>query len=172
MNLFSLFFAFSAFLLIASSTFMYAKKPRVGMKAPDFTLRGDDGKIHRLSDYNTRKVALYFYPQDDTPGCTKQACSIAQGYDVLQKQEITIFGINYQSPERHAQFKEKYHLPFILLSDENKQVAKTYGAYSWWHPIFPKRITILIDRGTIVEILETVDVSRHADQIMHGFNKR
>jgi peroxiredoxin Q/BCP len=112
---------------------------------------------------------LYFYPRDNTPGCTKQACAIAQNYDALTQHDIKIFGINYQSPEVHRAFKKQYHLPFTLLSDTHKNVSSAYGAYSWWHPIFPKRITILIENHRIIKIIDDVDVTRHVEQIFNGF---
>ena len=145
-----------------------AKKSRIkpGDKAPEFALQGDDGKTYKLSDFNDQKVVVYFYPKDNSPYCTKQACSLAKGYAPYRKHNIKVFGINHQSPKTHAQFKEKHNLPFTLLSDPSSEVAKAYGAYS---PLFIKRITILIDNGKIVKVLRSINVNNHANQILKAF---
>ncbi len=157
-----------AFLLIAAQLFARARKPKlnVGDIAPAFTLQGDDGKTYKLSDFDNQKVALYFYPLDNSPGCTKQACSLARGYDLLKENRIKLFGINHQSPKSHTAFKESHTLPFILLSDPTNNTIRAYGAYS---PLFVKRLTFLIDKGKIIAILRKIDVNDHADQIVRAF---
>ena len=142
-------------------------KLKPGDTAPAFTLQGDDGKTYRLSDFNNQKVVLYFYPLDNSHYCTKQACSLAQGYALYKKNNIQLFGINHESIKSHTAFKEKHHLPFTLLSDPSCMVIKAYGAYSTF---FIKRITFLIDKGKIVTILRNIDVNNHADQILKAFD--
>jgi len=146
---------------------------RVGDLAPDFKLPDETGKLRSLSEFRGNKVALYFYPKDDTPGCTRQACSIRDGYEDLQKAGIIILGISYDTPESHRKFKEKYQLPFTLLSDGEKHVTKKYGA-SWGllGGVVIKRQTFLLDlQGEIVHILKNVDVSRHAQEILQAYKK-
>ena len=98
-----------------------------GQLAPDFTLFDQDGTPHTLSLYKGKKVVIYFYPKDDTPGCTKQACSIRDSYDDFTNQDIEVFGISYDNSETHQQFIQKYKLPFNLLSDSDKSVSQLYG---------------------------------------------
>jgi peroxiredoxin Q/BCP len=151
---------------IPLSAALKKSKLHQGDSAPTFSLQGDDGKTYRLSDFNNQKVVLYFYPLDNSPKCTKQACSLASGYAAYTKNNIQLFGINHASTKSHASFKKKNRLPFILLSDPSSAVIKAYGAYS---PLFTKRITVLIDHGKIVAILRKIDVNNHADQILKAF---
>lgn len=153
---------------------MYAKsKLKVGDAAPDFTLQGDDNKMYTLSDYKHEKVVLFFYPRDYSPNCTAQACSLNKSHKTYNDHNITVFGINYQSPKHHAQFKEEHHLQFKLLSDVDKKVATAYGAHKGLlTAIAPKRRTILIDQGKIVAILDDIDVSHHDNQILKIFADR
>ncbi|MFP4330246.1 MAG: thioredoxin-dependent thiol peroxidase, partial [Spirochaetaceae bacterium] len=101
----------------------------VGDKAPDFTLPDQDGKEVRLADYAGKRVILYFYPKDDTPGCTKEACSIRDTFPALSEKDAVVFGISADSVESHRKFKAKHNLPFTLLSDPDKQVIQAYGAW-------------------------------------------
>jgi thioredoxin-dependent peroxiredoxin len=141
-----------------------------GDNAPDFTLKDYSGKNHSLSDYKGKMVALYFYPKDDTPGCTAEACNLRDNYKILSEKGIIILGISYDSPESHTQFIEKYSLPFVLLSDSDKKVAKLYYAEGL---ITAKRITYLIDgQGKIVHIFDQVSTSDHAAQILEVIEKR
>ncbi len=160
------------FILVMSCAWLLTKSISVGLPAPEFRLMGDDNKMYVLSEQTSQRIVLYFYPRDNTPGCTKQACGITEDYASLNRHGIKIFGINYQSPATHRVFKQKYNLPFVLLSDTTKKVARQYGAYSWWHPMFPKRITVLIENGKIKKIIENVDVNRHVEQIVDGFELR
>lgn len=161
-----------AIIVISLTTYfcLYAKKLQIGSSAPDFSLVGNDNKTYTLSQIKSDRIVLYFYPRDNTPGCTKQACGIAQDYTQLQEHGIEIFGINYQSPIVHRAFKKEHNLPFVLLSDTKKKVAHAYGAFSPWHPMFPKRITIVIEKGKIISILESIDVNNHVNQILKAFN--
>lgn len=156
-------------LCITTVQFSVAKKSKlkVGDTAPGFVLQGDDGKNYKLSDFKNQKVVLFFYPLDDSAQCTKEACSLAQGFPQYKKNNIQLFGINHESIKSHTKFKKKHNLPFILLSDPSCAVIKAYGAYS---ALFIKRITFLIDHGKIVSILRDIDVHNHADQIIKAFN--
>ena len=100
-----------------------------GMPAPDFTLTADDGKQVRLSDFRGQKVIVYFYPKANTPGCTKQACALRDAYPQIDAQGAVVIGISPDPPEALVKFRQKYSLPFILLSDPNHEVAEAYGAW-------------------------------------------
>ena len=100
-----------------------------GQPAPDFSLRSDSGETVRLSDLRGRPVVVYFYPKDDTPGCTKQACAIRDSWDQFEGAGATVLGISPDSAESHEQFKAKFSLPFPLLADEDHAVAEAYGAW-------------------------------------------
>lgn len=140
---------------------------RIGQPAPLFTLLDETEAPRSLLQLRGQKVVLYFYPKDNTPGCTKQACSIRDGYAQLQQAGIHIWGISYDAPQSHRKFKEKYHLPFALLSDNTKEVSKLYGVNGWF---FPSRVSFLInEQGNIVAIMRDVDVSHHAQQILSAF---
>lgn len=100
-----------------------------GKKAPAFKLSGSDGKVHALSDYAGRTVVLYFYPKDDTPGCTKEACGFRDLSSELAERKAVVLGVSRDSVESHQKFIEKYRLPFVLLSDPDAAVMQKYGAY-------------------------------------------
>jgi len=142
-----------------------------GSVAPDFSLFDQDGKSHRLSDYRGKKVILYFYPKDDTPGCTKEACEFAAAWGMI-KDKAVVLGVSADSIESHKKFAQKYHLPFPLLSDPQKEVIKKYGA--WGKKKFMGRefegilrITYLIDEtGKIAKVFPKVDPAEHAKEIM------
>jgi peroxiredoxin Q/BCP len=101
----------------------------VGATAPDFTLGADDGRKLKLSSFRGKKVVLYFYPRADTPGCTKQACAVRDVYPKIEKKDVTVIGISPDKPEKLVKFREKYNLPFILLSDPDHKVAEAYGVW-------------------------------------------
>ncbi len=140
----------------------------IGSKAPDFSLLDQEAKMRTLGEFNGRFVVLYFYPKDNTPGCTKQACQLRNNFDDFKKQNIVVLGINYDTPKTHKIFALKHNLPFILLSDTTKAVAKKYGANNWWFLPFPYRMTFVIDpQGTICSILPNVDVAEHTTKVLH-----
>ncbi len=134
-----------------------------GAKIIDFSLVDQDNVVHKLSDYSSGSVLLYFYPKDDTPGCTKEACMITEVYDDFKKVGIKVLGVSADSPESHKKFKQKYNLPFTLLSDIDKKVIKDYGAFSI---LFTKRISYLIDKGIIIKVYPKVDPATHAMEIL------
>jgi peroxiredoxin Q/BCP len=98
-------------------------------KAPAFSLEGNDGKVHGLEDYKNKTVVLYFYPKDDTPGCTKEACGFRDLNANIKKTGAVVLGVSKDGAESHKKFTAKYKLPFVLLSDPNLEVMKKYGAY-------------------------------------------
>jgi thioredoxin-dependent peroxiredoxin len=146
-----------------------------GGKAPDFKLKNQNGKTVKLSDERGKKIALYFYPKDDTPGCTKQACSLRDGFADLKKAGITIYGVSMDTEAKHQKFIAKYDLPFDLLIDADHVVADKYGAYGekkfmgkTYDGILRK--TFLIDEdGKIKKIFDKVKVSEHADEVLDAF---
>ena len=101
----------------------------IGDKAPDFTLRDKDGNSVSLADFAGRKVVLYFYPKDNTPGCSRQACAFAGAYDIFTDNGVVVIGVSKDSEASHQKFAEKYDLPFILLSDPEKQAIQAYGVW-------------------------------------------
>lgn len=145
------------------------KKPSAGTLAPDFSLPDENNTMHTLSAMRGSKVALYFYPKDETPGCTAQACSIRDAMGELKNQGITVWGISYDSPESHKNFKRHHHLTFTLLSDVDSKVAALYDVKGM---LLNTRRTFLIDaQGYIVGVIRDVDTAHHAEQIVDGFNK-
>ena len=102
---------------------------KTGAKAPEFKLMGDDGKHVSLSDFRGKKVVLYFYPKADTSGCTKQACAVRDVYPDMRDKNTVVIGVSPDPPEKLAAFREKYNLPFLLLSDPHHKVAEAYGAW-------------------------------------------
>ena len=140
---------------------------KVGDKAPNFTLLDQSGNDHTLSDYFGQKIVVYFYPKDDTPGCTKEACSIRDNIALFEENGIKVFGLSFDSPNSHKKFAEKYNLPFTLLSDSDKSVAKLYNSRGF---LMAKRNTFLIDTdGKIFKIYKNVDVTTHTQKILNDF---
>lgn len=138
----------------------------IGTLAPDFSLPDETGAVHSLHEYRGKKVILYFYPKDNTPGCTQQACSLRDGYKRLTDSGYTILGISFDSPEHHARFKAQHNLPFHLLSDESKLVARQYHSIALGE-MFPARKTFVIDeKGIIKAIITDINLKDHADQIV------
>lgn len=137
---------------------------QTGTAAPDFTLADHTGATRTLSEFKGLYVVVYFYPKDDTPGCTKEACMIRDVYNDFEKAGIIVLGISKDSPASHAKFREKYQLPFILLSDPEKHAIGPYGASQL---IGTKRISYIIDpNGVIVGVYPNVDPAGHAMQLL------
>jgi peroxiredoxin Q/BCP len=103
--------------------------PAVGELAPDFNLPDETGQLHKLSDFRGRRVVLYFYPADDTAGCTKQACGFRDAYPTIEEQNAVVIGISPDGVDSHRKFKTKYNLPFVLLSDTDHKVMDRYGVW-------------------------------------------
>jgi len=146
---------------------------KVGDEAPYFELKDGKSKVHKLSDYKGKIVALYFYPKDDTPGCTAEACNLRDNYTLLQDSGVVILGVSYDDSTSHQEFSKKYDLPFPLLSDTNKDVAEAYGAKGILKGfLVPDRKTILIGKdGKIMHIFEDVETGNHSAQIMTVLRK-
>ena len=153
------------------------KKSLIGSKAPAFCLKDETGKTIDSADIFKKyeNTVIYFYPKDSSPHCTKEACSIRDTSEDFAKNNIFVIGISYDSPESHKNFKEKYKLPFMLLSDEDKKVAQVYGAASksslvpgFWPT---SRVTFLISKGIIKQILTEITPSQHGAEILDAFKK-
>ena len=153
-------------------------KLKEGQLAPDFSLPDQNGKEHKLSDYKNRWVLIYFYPKDDTPGCTKEACSIRDNFPKFKKLKVAVLGISVDSVKSHAKFVKKYNLPFTLLADEDKNIVKKYGV--WQKKQFmgkeymgTLRTSFLIDpSGKIAKIYENVKPEIHAEEVLKDLNKK
>ena len=147
-----------------------------GGQAPDFATRDADGNEVRLSDFRGRRVVLYFYPKDDTPGCTKQACSIRDSYSEFEERGIKVLGVSLDDQASHRKFADKYELPFTLLSDTDHAVADAYGVYGEKEFMGKKymgvdRKTFLIDeQGRIKKVFDKVNVEEHADEVLEAFD--
>jgi peroxiredoxin Q/BCP len=147
-------------------------KLKVGDAAPQFTTKDQDGKPVSLSDFKGKKVVLYFYPNDMTPGCTAEACSLRDNYHTLQKQGYVVLGISSNDEKSHQKFIAKEKLPFSLLADTDKSVHEKYGTWGEKSMYGRKymgtlRVTFVIDeKGVIQEIIEKVDTKNHASQIL------
>ena len=147
-----------------------------GMKAPDFTLTDTDGKSVSLSDFLGKKVVLYFYPRDNTPGCTRQACAFAQNHSNFELKNVVVIGISKDSVASHLKFAEKYELPFVLLSDPELQAIKAYGVWQE-KKLYGKvsmgvvRSTYLIDeQGVIEKVMPKVKPDTNAAEILAYLN--
>lgn len=143
-------------------------RPQAGTDAPEFRLLDQHGKAHRLSDYAGRWLVLYFYPRDDTPGCTREACAFRDGLAKLQATGTTVLGVSVDSVYSHARFAEKYHLNFSLLADEDGSVSRRYGTLMDWKIYcMSRRMTFLIGpEGKVFRAYSKVDPTRHADEIL------
>ena len=144
----------------------------MGSKAPEFTLADKDGNIVRLSDFAGRKVVLYFYPKDNTPGCTRQACAFAAAYGEFREKNIAVIGISRDSVASHVKFAQKYDLPFVLLSDPELQAIQSYGVWQE-KKLYGKvsmgvvRTTFIIDeQGNIEKIMPKVKPDTNAAEIL------
>lgn len=149
----------------------------LGTKAPDFEATDQNGDKIKLSDFKGKKVALYFYPKDDTPGCTKQACNLRDNYQELLDKNIQVIGVSKDSVESHQKFITKYELPFPLVVDEDLEITKQYKAYGEKN-MYGKismgvyRITYLIDEdGTIIGLVKRVKTTEHNEQLLNLLEK-
>ena len=146
-----------------------------GQPAPDFRARDAEGNEVKLSDLLGQRVVLYFYPKDDTPGCTKEACSFRDSFQELEGKNIKVLGVSLDSEESHQRFASKYNLPFTLLSDPNHEVSDAYGVYGEREFMGKKymglaRKTFLIDEsGKIKKIFDKVNVEEHAGEVIDAF---
>lgn len=144
----------------------------IGAKAPEFSLPDKDGNIISLGDFKGKKVVLYFYPKDNTPGCTRQACAFAAAYDGFKDNNIAVIGVSKDSSASHQKFADKYNLPFILLSDTELEAIKAYGVWQE-KKLYGKvsmgvvRTTFIIDEnGMIEKIMPKVKPDTNAQEIL------
>jgi peroxiredoxin Q/BCP len=144
----------------------------VGKKAPEFTLPNEAGESVKLQDFKGRQVVLYFYPKDDTPGCTKEACNFRDSLEQIKKAGAVVLGVSLDGRESHQKFIAKHRLPFPLLSDEDATVSKAYGVYKQKNMYGKKfwgieRSTFVIDpAGRVKAIFRKVKVDGHVDQVL------
>ncbi|AWR95587.1 peroxiredoxin [Acidianus brierleyi] len=145
-------------------------KLKVGDKAPDFEAEDDEGKRVKLSDFLGKYVVLYFYPKDDTPGCRTEALSFKEKWDELTKMGVVVLGVSGDDINSHKKFKEKYGLPFKLLSDPDNKIRELYGAKGL---LIPPRITFVIDKeGKITHIYSSqMNASNHVKEAMNAIMK-
>jgi thioredoxin-dependent peroxiredoxin len=147
-------------------------KLKKGLPAPDFSLKDDEGKTRVLSEFKGTKVVLYFYPKDDTPGCTTEACNFRDDYSSYIDAGITILGVSPDSVDSHEKFRKKFHLPFSLLADEDHKISEAYGV--WGKKKFMGkeymgvlRTTFVINEiGRIAHVFEDVKPAEHSNEIL------
>ena len=153
---------------------MSREKIAIGHPAPDFTLQAADGGMVKLSDFRGKRVVLYFYPKDDTPGCTKEACSFRDSFAQLGRAQTVVLGVSRDSVPSHSRFAEKFRLPFPLLSDPDASVCKAYGVYkqksmygrTYWGI---ERTTFVIDaQGRVAAIFPKVNVDGHTQAVLEA----
>ena len=153
-----------ALLLTASSSSIAALK--VGDKAPNFSLQDQNNITHTLSDYEGQWVVLYFYPKDDTPGCTTQACDFRDAVKRIIASKSVVFGLSLDSVASHKLFAEKYNLPFSLLADEAGEVSELYDSLHWLKS-YSKRNTFIVNpKGNIVKVYLSVDPKTHSEMVL------
>lgn len=146
--------------------------PAVGQKAPDFSALNQDGKTLSLADFKGKKLVLYFYPKDDTPGCTAESCNLRDNHQRFLDAGYAILGVSPDDVKKHKKFIEKYDLPFDLLADTEQTVANAYGVWvekSMYGRTYMgiARTTFIIDeQGNIESVIEKVDTKNHSEQIL------
>lgn len=150
---------------------------KVGNSAPDFAAPDADGRTLKLSDFRGEKVVLYFYPKDDTPGCTKEACSFRDAFSKLKRAGIKVIGVSPDTPKSHEKFTAKYNLPFTLISDPDHKVAGAYGAYGEkkfmgrTYQGFLRNTFLIDESGRIKKIFEKVKPEQHAMEVLAAFKE-
>ena|SRR2546425_6125563 len=140
--------------------------PQAGTAAPNFAGQTTSGKTVHLADFRGKKLVLYFYPKDDTPGCTVEACGLRDEYQQIREQGAEVLGVSVDNTASHQKFTEKYHLPFPLLADPDKSVSKAYGVLND-KSTTSRRVTFLIDEhGKIIKTFATVKPDQHPQEIL------
>ncbi len=144
---------------------------KIGDKLPQFTTSNQHGTLINSNDLADKKLVLYFYPKDDTPGCTAEACSLRDNYDRLLAHGYTIYGVSPDNAKKHQKFIEKYELPFDLLTDEDHSIAELFGTWVEKSMYGRKymgmaRVTFIFENGVITDVIEKVDTKNHAEQLL------
>ena len=151
--------------------------PKEGSLAPNFAAKDENGETVRLKDLRGQRVVLYFYPKDDTPGCTKEACSFRDAFADFKKRDIKVLGVSKDSEASHKKFAAKYKLPFTLLADPDHSIADAYGVYGEKKfmgrtYLGVKRVTFLIDeKGKVKKVFEKVKPEEHAREVLEAFEQ-
>lgn len=163
-----LFGLVGALALLLARMVQAAELPKIGQSAPAFSLSDQEGKNHQLSDYSGKWLVLYFYPKDDTPGCTQEACAFRDDLHLLAELGAMVVGVSVDDSSSHAEFAKKYHLPFPLLADKSRVVAEEYGVLLNLGLFkIAKRYTFLITpQGKIAKVYSKVETSRHSKEII------
>lgn len=152
------------------------KHLKVGDKAPAFNVNNENGEKVTMEDFKGQKLAIYFYPKDNTPGCTAQACNLTDNYDALKKENISIIGVSADDETKHTKFIAKYNIPFPLLADTDKKMINDYGVWGLKKFMGKEydgihRTTFLIDEDrTIIDIIEKPKTKAHSEEILERFN--
>ena len=164
---------FLLFVIVIKKSAFASEAELLGQPAPSFDLKNSKGELISLNSYKGQWLVLYFYPKDDTPGCTKEACSFRDNYQSIQSLNASIVGISIDSSSSHKEFKEKYNLPFTLLADEDGEVAKKYGTLNnFLFFKLAKRQSFIIDpNGNIRRVYRSVSPSEHANEIYEDLKK-
>ena len=139
-----------------------------GKPAPDFELQAGDGRTVRLADLRGKPVVLYFYPKDDTPGCTTQACGIRDAYAEFRARGAEVFGISIDDESSHQAFREKYQLPFTLLADPDRVAGEAYGVIREDKPTYERSTFVIDAEGNVAKELRRVDPSTHAEAVLEA----
>lgn len=173
MKLIAIVAAIALTLLLFRAISYAADVPKTGESAPDFSLPDAKQQTHKLKDYSGKWLVLYFYPKNDTPGCTKEACAFRDDLFQIEKLNAKVVGISVDDTNSHAEFAKKYKLPFPLLSDKDGKVADSYGALRNLGIIkIAKRYTYLINpEGRIAKVYLSVNTSRHSQEIIDDLKK-
>jgi peroxiredoxin Q/BCP len=137
-----------------------------GKPAPDFELESDGGGTVKLSDLRGKPVVLYFYPKDDTPGCTRQACGIRDAWNEFRKAGAEVYGISADTLASHEKFKAKYQLPFTLLADPEHELGEPYGVGQEGKSSYERSTFVIDEDGNVAKILRRVNPDKHADQVL------
>ncbi len=152
-------------------------KLKEGDKAPNFKSKDQNGNPVALADFKGKKLVLYFYPKDDTPGCTKEACNFRDNYSMLKKKGFEVVGVSTDNEKSHQKFIDKYDLPFTLISDDDKKIVEAFGV--WGEKKFmgktylgTNRVTFLIEDGKILKIITKVDTNDSAKQILEMMSEK
>jgi peroxiredoxin Q/BCP len=163
----------AALALLVTQMARAGELPKVGESAPDFELPDQNGVKHALKEYSGQWLVLYFYPKDDTPGCTQEACAFRDDLHKLTALGAQVVGISVDDGNSHAEFAKKYHLPFPLLADKSTAVAAKYGSLMNLGLVkFAKRYTFLIDpQGKVAKVYEKVETSRHSTEIIEDLKQ-